>query len=149
MSLENICSIDWSALGTWFGSLGTIATIIFMGRGLKKQLSLNFFAEYTKRYQEIILNFPESINQQDFDFDALTKDERDKTLRYMRAYFDLCSEEYFLWKKGNIDNDTWTEWASGIHFAYSKKAFKSAWEILTLDSIYYGQFTEWLTKTKK
>lgn len=116
-----------------------------MGRGLKKQLSLSLFSEYTKRYQEIILNFPESVNQEDFDFNLLGKDERDKTLRYMRAYFDLCSEEYFLWKKGHIDDDTWREWESGIRYAYTKTAFKQAWLTLHLDTIYYGQFTKWLT----
>lgn len=146
MALEKICSWDWSAIGTWVGSLGTIATVIFMGRGLKKQMGLSFFSEYTKRYQDIVLNFPESINQQDFDFDSLTKEERDKTLRYMRAYFDLCSEEYFLWKEGNIDKNTWREWESGIRYAFSKTAFRKAWETLRLDTIYYGEFTEWLTK---
>ena len=147
MALEKLCSLDWSAIGTWVGSVGTIATVIFMGHGLKKQMGLSFFSEYTKRYQEIILNFPESINQQDFDFDTLTKQERDKTLRYMRAYFDLCSEEYFLWKHGNIDKNTWKEWESGIRFAFSKTAFSKAWEILRLDTIYYGEFTAWLTKS--
>lgn len=109
-------------------------------------MGLSFFSEYTKRYQEIVLNFPESINQQDFDFDSLTKAERDKTLRCMRAYFDLCSEEYFLWKEGNIDKNTWREWESGIRYAFSKTAFRKAWETLRLDTIYYGEFTEWLTK---
>ena len=79
--------------------LSTAAALLFTVSNFRKQLQLNFFAEYTKRYQEIILRFPESINQDAFDFDTLQKNDRDITLRYMRAYFDLCSEEYFLWKK--------------------------------------------------
>ncbi len=60
--------------------------------------------------KEIILNFPESINEKDFDFDKLDIEERDKTLRYMRVYFDLCSEEYcYLWKSSFYDNKTWKE----------------------------------------
>ena len=31
-----------------------------------QQLKNGFFAEYTKRYQEIILNFPEEINDNSF-----------------------------------------------------------------------------------
>jgi len=62
----------------------------------------------------------------------------------MRAYFDLCSEEYYLWKKGNIDNDTWEEWKAGIEFAFSKPAFTQAWENLRLDETYYKNFTEFV-----
>jgi len=113
----------------------------------KKQLQLSFFADYTKRYQEIILNFPESINSKDFDLGELEDSVRDKTLRYMRAYFDLCSEEYFLWQKGNIDNNTWQEWETGIKFAFSKPAFQQAWKVLGLNTIYYGKFSDFVIRS--
>ena len=122
----------------------TAVALWFTVNSFKKQLQLNFFADYTKRYQEIILNFPEIINEESFKLDELETDARDKTLRYMRAYFDLCSEEYYLWKKKNIDDDTWKEWETGIKFAFSKPAFRQAWEVLSLDTIYYGAFTKFV-----
>ena len=131
--------------------VATIVTVIVTAlalwitvRHFKKQLQLSFFADYTKRYQEITLNFPESINEPDFDFDKLEQELREKTLRYMRAYFDLCSEEYFLWKKKNIDKDTWEEWASGIEYAFSKKAFQDGWKLISLDTIYYEDFSKFV-----
>ena len=126
------------------GMLVTAVALWFTVSSFKKQLQLNFFADYTKRYQEIILNFPERINEENFKIQTLDEKEKNKTLRYMRAYFDLCSEEYFLWRKGNIDNETWREWESGIKFAFSKSAFREAWEILRLDTIYYGEFTDFV-----
>jgi hypothetical protein len=120
----------------------TAAALYVTVNSFKKQLQLQFFADYTKRYQEITLNFPESINEKSFEIESLDKEIKDKTLRYMRAYFDLCSEEYFLWKNGNIDEKTWQEWKSGIRFAFTKPAFKQAWEILRKDTIYYGEFTQ-------
>jgi len=117
----------------------TIALFISI-RQFKKQLQLTFFADYTKRYQEILLNFPETINRKDFDFDKLDAEKKEKTLRYMRAYFDLCSEEYFLYKKGSIDKSTWKEWESGIKYTFSKTAFKNGWEIIALDTCYYSNF---------
>ena len=125
----------------------TAVALGFTIGSFKKQLQLNFFAEYTKRYQEITLNFPESVNEEDFSIDSLDMEIKNKTLRYMRAYFDLCSEEYFLWKKGNIDNETWNEWESGIKFAFSKPAFRQAWEVLRLDTIYYSEFTGFVNNT--
>lgn len=62
----------------------------------------------------------------------------------MRAYFDLCSEEYFLWKKKNIDSQTWAEWKSGIEYALSKKAFRDGWKIISLDTIYYEDFSKFV-----
>ena len=117
---------------------GLIATV----QQFKKQLRLNFFADYTKRYQEILLNFPEKINEETFKISNLEATDRDRTLRYMRAYFDLCSEEYYLWRQGDIDYETWREWETGIRFAFSKPAFQEAWNILRLDTIYYGDFSE-------
>jgi len=134
----------------------SILTLVLTGVALwvtisqfKKQLELQIFADYTKRYQEITLHFPEAVNQPQFRISGLLSEQRDRTLRYMRAYFDLCSEEYYLWKKGHIDAETWREWETGIKFALSKAAFKEAWRILGLDTIYYGAFSQFVTETMK
>lgn len=123
----------------------TAIALWFTVRSFQKQLHLNFFSEYTKRYQEITLNLPESVNREDFDYDSLEPEIRDQTLRYMRAYFDLCSEEYFLKRKKHIDDETWKEWKTGMEFAFSKTAFREAWKLLQLDTIYYGEFTKFVS----
>jgi hypothetical protein len=141
-------------LATWIQSIGIfiaiIGVIITMCNNRKQlkvfneQLKLNFFADYTKRYQEIILNFPESINHPDFDYQSLSKENRNKTLRYMRVYFDLCSEEYDLYRAGYISERIWKNWKEGIEFAFSKKAFRDAWSKIKMDTIYYPEFTNWV-----
>lgn len=132
--------------------IGLIITIVNNRKQLQifnEQLKLNFFADYTKRYQEIILNFPENINEDSFDFEKLSKEERNKTLRYMRAYFDLCSEEFDLWKAGYIEQRIWGNWKMGIEFAFSKKAFKDGWKLISLDTIYYPDFVKWIDMVVK
>ena len=61
---------DWIALGsavaTFLGVLVAIGAIIYQGRKITHQLVLQNFSEYTKRYQEIILKFPEDIERTDF-----------------------------------------------------------------------------------
>jgi hypothetical protein len=137
----------WTDLAAIVGVFITAWALYYTVKSFKQQLQLNFFAEYTKRYQEIILNFPESINEQDFRFDSLAADVRAKTLRYMRAYFDLCSEEYFLKRQGHIDDQTWKEWEMGMKFAFSKPAFQQAWAILNIDTIYYGEFSKFVNES--
>lgn len=114
-----------------------------------EQMKLNFFADYTKRYQDIILHFPENINDSDFNLKNLkkkNKDIYDKTMRYMRVYFDLCSEEYFLHKKKHIDDRVWEQWKEGMKIAFNKPAFIQAWKIVIKDSIFYEEFERFVNK---
>lgn len=84
----------------------------------KQQFQFQFFAEYTKRYQDLMLSMPKldtsSIGNKDFD-------------TYMRLYFDLCSEEYYLHSQGVIDDFVWGLWTEGIKTAMNKKKYQTAW----------------------
>ncbi|WP_430972631.1 hypothetical protein [Sunxiuqinia rutila] len=140
------CIQFWSVIITGIGVLVALGAIIWQSNLTRKQMKLNFFSEYTKRYQEIMLNFPENINEPDFSFVSLSTESRKKTLRYMRAYFDLCSEEYYLSKTGDLDKKVWVEWESGIKYAFSKKAFKDGWHLIKLDSQFYGDFVKWVNE---
>lgn len=135
-------------LGTFIASTVTMLitawALIFTIGSFKKQMQLNFFADYTKRYQDVILGFPETINEPNFKLNKLSLQKRDKTLRHMRAYFDLCSEEYFLWRNGNLGDDVWKEWEIGIRFALSKPAFQQGWKTLRKDTIYQGEFAKFV-----
>lgn len=149
-----ICSIlslgDIIQIGTAIiTAIGIIVALLSNKNQLKifnQQLKLNFFADYTKRYQEIILNFPENINEDVFDFTKLKDDDRTKTLRYMRAYFDLCSEEFHLHSNSLIDDSVWTVWEMGIKHALTKKAFIEAWKIIMTNTKYQVDFQNWVEK---
>jgi hypothetical protein len=111
-----------------------------------KQLKLQNFIEYTKRYQEIILNFPENINEPTFDIGSLQKQEKDKLMRYMRCYFDLCYEEFTLAAKKILDHDLWKMWEEGIKAALSKSAFQQAWNKIKIDTSYDTKFNKFINE---
>ncbi len=141
-----ITSLNANGVGNLIAS-GTavvaIAGLILQSRSTRKQVKLQNFIEYTKRYQEIVLNFPENINRQDFQIDSVEPQElKDKTMRYMRAYVDLCFEEYTLHKKGFIDEDLWSIWNGGMETAFSKPAFQQAWAVIQQDTEYGNEFYE-------
>jgi len=123
-----------------FTAIIAIAGLIYQSHSTRKQVKLQNFIEYTKRYQEIILNFPENINEQSFSFDAMSQEDKNKTMRYMRAYFDLCFEEFILHEKKFIDNDLWSIWSSGMEVAFSKSAFKQAWATIRNDTKFGSGF---------
>ena len=142
------CFFSWDAVtaaATIIG-LGFVATQLYF---LLKQLRLQQYIEYTKRYQEIALNFPESINEASFLFGDLTKNERDKTMRYMRAYFDLCFEEWHLNNEKLVDRKFWDIWKGGMEFAFSKPSFQQAWEIIQTDSRFGTKFEAFVRNAMK
>lgn len=135
------------SIGLFITIIGLTITIFYNRKQLKmfnEQLKLNFFADYTKRYQEIILKFPESINQKNFDIRKMPENDRNEVLKYMRVYFNLCSEEYDLYTTNYISERVWENWKNSIESAFSKKAFIDAWYIIKLDTIYDSRFTIWI-----
>jgi hypothetical protein len=142
--IEWFNGLDSGGIGNLISSFTAVVAIIgliYQSHTTRKQVKLQNFIEYTKRYQEIILNFPENINEQDFTFEAISSnEERNKTMRYMRAYFDLCFEEYTLHKKKFIDDDLWSIWNGGMKVAFSKPAFQKAWELILKDTKFGSDF---------
>ncbi len=129
--------------GDWITLAGVAIAAFALGwqmRALRRQLVLQTYSDYTKRYQEIILHFPEDINQADFDLSSRNEDDRSSVMRYMRAYFDLCYEEHDLSKKKLIAREIWQSWLGGMQFALSKPAFRQAWERIRTDTKYEDDF---------
>lgn len=89
---------------------------------VKEQNQIQMFAEYTKRFQEIIMNMPKSVYECSDEVD-------DDVLRYMQLYFNLCSEEYDLWTKGAISPDVWEKWLYGIKMTMQRSVYQKAWSM--------------------
>lgn len=106
----------------------------------KHQMRLSFFADYTKRYQEILLHLPNEIYTDNADYAKLS----DEVKMYLRAYIDLCSEEFFLNEKGHIDKEVWENWVEGIKAAFKKKIILEAWSNFERQN--YPYFVEWIDK---
>ena len=109
--------MDWLNITNIIPSIMALIAVIALvvqNRAAAKQVRLQNFIEYTKRYQDIIPNFPETINESTFMLDNLSEDVKAKTMRYMRAYFDLCYEEFVLHEKKFIDDEFWEIWKGGM-----------------------------------
>lgn len=133
---------DWIAFGsaaaTVFGVVVAAVALWCQLAKLNQQLMLQHFADYTKRYQEIIQGFPEDINEASFKVEG--RDDYRPTMRAMRTYFDLCFEEWYLNQRGFIDRRIWEVWRGGMATALSKPAFQQAWAIIARDTNYGGEF---------
>lgn len=88
-----------------------------------QQSQNNFFAEYTRRYHDIVLAMPDEF------FESVAKPEG-KTLKYIQLYFDLCSEEFQLYKTKMIPDDIWENWVEGMAITAEESVYKLSWEKL-------------------
>lgn len=134
---------DWISLGSVLATACGVWVVWHQTDKISKQLTLQNFSDYTKRYQEIILRFPEDVNEQQFVLAG--REDYKTTMRYMRAYFDICFEEWHLHSRKLMDDKTWSIWHGGMKTAFSKPAFKQAWEIVRKDSQFGREFEKFVS----
>lgn len=107
-----------SSVASSLSAVVAVVALVYSNRYMIKQSREMFFAEYTKRYQDIILNMPN------------TDDDEAQVQKYMRLYFDFCSEEYHLYKRGRIPSDVWELWEDGMRLSVRRERYRRAWEQL-------------------
>jgi hypothetical protein len=132
---------------TGIATLGlTGAGIVFALKGVRDQLWLQMFSEYTRRYQEIVRDLPPESRDpdSDFSFDALDATTKGRTLNAVRGYLNLCSEEYYLYRRGRIDKETWAIWRDGIEEVFRLPWLRDTWEGVRHEYAYYEPFCTFL-----
>lgn len=105
-------------------AVAIVVSSIMSQRAIKasmEQSKIQTFAEYTKRFQDILMAMPKSVYDGSDTID-------NEVLRYMELYFNLCSEEYYLHTKGTID-DVWDKWLTGIKLTMKRKVYQDAWKM--------------------
>ena len=142
--LRQMTAAEWIGAVTVLVTAAGVAVVYLQLRTLSQQIKLQHFSDYTKRYQEIILHFPEDINESNFVLAG--REDYNQTMRYMRAYFDLSYEEWELSQKKLIAPAFWGTWKSGIEFALSKPAFQQGWQVIRRDTRYGPEFEDFVDR---
>jgi len=120
-----------------------IAALIWQIWQSNKQSKMHTFLTYTQRYQDILVNLPIEIESSSFQPSEDSK-VNEENLRWLRAYFDLCSEEYYLHTENLIDNRVWKLWRGGIKDSLKKPAFLWAWSEVQSNNYYHGKFASFI-----
>ena len=84
-----------------------------------------FFSSFTERYERIIMQMPEElITDSDVNGDNISVG----SLRCLRVYFDLCSEEYYLHRQYVIKGNVWKYWCDGMTDTIGRSSlYRLAW----------------------
>jgi hypothetical protein len=133
---------DAAVLLTAAAAAATAAVGVYQTKQLRKQLIAQLYAEYTRRYRETTQRWGEEVNSPGFMLEAHPTQDRDRLLRAMREYFDLCFEEWHLQQLGLINQRVWADWSAGISTAMSRPAFRQAWQLVRTSASYPPTFVE-------
>lgn len=122
-------------------AVGAVAIIAALN-GVRNELWMITFAEYTRRYDTIMNELPFEARHPGGDFllDRLQSSERTRVLGTVRRYLNLCSEELYLRKRKKIDRQTWSIWQTGIKDTMRLPGFTGAWDLLRVEYDYFPEF---------
>lgn len=132
--------VPWLEIGMFVVSVAGVAVACFH---FSKQQKLDFFARYTERYQHIIEQMPEYVYADD---EQLTEEDYQKIMPIIRAYFDLCSEEFYLHKQHHLSKNVWKEWEAGMVSMFQLPVFKQCWKRINPKSTCYSEFAHFVQK---
>jgi hypothetical protein len=119
-----------------------VLAIRSQGQALRRQLCVQTFTEYTRRYRELLAQVPEELLGATTPVDAI--EQHKGKLSLLRTYFDLCFEEYYLYSRGFMDEDLWLLWRSGMEFAFSRPLVAVGWRLLKPGIQYPPEFVEFV-----
>lgn len=116
----------------WYSSENQSLWLAFIGMGLgwtyffqKQKLEehkffLASFEKFNKRFYELSDELQEAITS-----DASQNSDILKPV--IHKYFDLCLEEFQLYKAGRIPEPTWRYWAQGMHYFLQFRPIELYW----------------------
>lgn len=93
------------------------------------------FSDYTRRYQSLIQAMPNKLFPCG---DVLGPD----VAKYMSLYFDLCSEEFWLYSNDYIPNEIWKNWVEGMKLTTRNQIYHTAWKVLS--QTYHEKFVNFM-----
>ena len=112
-------SIPWDAISSVASvvlAIGLPATLLYDWNSRKQELKQERYSQYAARYQEIFSHLPYNIFIEGSNPDL--KDEKAKT--WLVTYIDLCNEELFDFKEGDIEKRIWDDWKLFIIGAFNR-----------------------------
>src|SRR5262249_17311536 len=75
---------------------------------------------------------------------SLSDEEQRLIMRSMIQYGNLCSEEFALWKLGQIPKGIWAIWVDGIRQNFETEIWRSAWTEISRKYDSYKPFVRFM-----
>jgi len=145
-------SVDFPTLinlATLLSVLVAVFGLILGIRTYKRQTNAQVFLEYTGRYERIMESFPADALGARLSADADPPAQSTALTLATLRYLNLCSEEFYLWKKGYLSLDVWRIWEDELKRTLKSKLVRREWNQLKTEFRSYGDFVEFVDAVQR
>ena len=97
--------------------------------------------EETRLFRELFREFNQRYDEMSDDLQHVfrsSKELSDEDKEVLVKYFNLCGEEYLMFKMGYISPEVWTSWKNGMREAHQVPAVQRFWDSELAGNSYYG-----------
>jgi len=144
----NLNPVNWNTLV----AVAEVALLVHILVDIKRNRSdmrqrqrserLQFYAYFWNRFDRLLDDFPLRVFEPDFTLDEA--EDKEALMVNMRSYFNLCAQEYFMYRQGVIEEEIWHNWEVGLIHCMKLPAFREAYFKLNAMSA-YQEFHDWLS----
>lgn len=135
-------------LATLISVIIGIITLFFAFYSYRRQMNAQVFIEFTGRYEKIMDGFPNSARVARLNLDAELPPESDELSMVALKYLNLCSEEFYLCKRGYLAKDVWKIWECELHRTLQSPLFMREWGKLSGEFGSYPEFRKYVEEVQ-
>ena len=113
---------------------GTLGFLYFVNqhRLNETRLFLDLFRDFNQRYDKLGDDLHRILQRESSE--ALSPADKGTLV----SYFNLCGEEFLMFRQGYIHPDAWTAWRRGMDDVFTHPAIRAYWGVESRLASYYG-----------
>lgn len=131
-------------LGTLISVMVGVATLIVGAYRFKRQLNVQVFIEYTKRFDQVLSSFPAGAWCARTSSEADLPEESSELTMACLRYLNLCAEELYLRRRRYLKDRVWRIWEAELARTLSSRLFVREWRSLRAQFATYPEFQHWV-----
>ena len=105
----------------------------------RRQMNAQLFLSYTQRYSDLMRGFPADCRDLRIAIDGDLPKSSSELTSSVLEYLNLCSEEFYLWKRGYLATGVWRIWEGELVRTLQSPLLRREWEKLRAE---FGSYTE-------
>lgn len=134
-----------SPLSLMVGAMGVAWAV----RSHQKQLEAQLFLTLTERYETVMCAFPANAFATRFCTEEALPPESDALTLAVLRYLNLCSEEFYLWRRGYLSKRLWGIWRAELERMLQTPWLMREWDKLKNEFVSYPEFRTFVEKAQR
>lgn len=138
-----------AVFGTCLSAVAGAGAILVALHTYKRQVNAELFLRYTARYQEVMDSFPVGSRGARLKSDGEPPEPSEALSLAVLRYLNLCSEEFYLCKRGYLSKDVWHIWEAELKRTLASPLLRREWTTLRSEFSAYPDFGGYVDQVQR